>query len=109
MFVVFKILSREVEPEKEVVQEPLLKTASTNDLLDGELARRERMRTEANQLQAELGRIKKEPLAINRVEKMARWKLKSEIHHELYADLYEMIGEFGDDVGSGIVLVDRVS
>jgi len=60
--------------------------------------RQETMRSEASQLQAELGRIKSDTESWRRVEKMTRWKLKCEIHFSLYADLYADMDEFASDV-----------
>lgn len=98
MFVISKILNREVSTEKPLTVEPVLKTVSSNDLLNSHLARRERMRSEANKLQAELAKINQEPIQFKRVEKLSKWKIKTEVHHCLYSDLYEEIGEFSDEV-----------
>jgi hypothetical protein len=74
---------------------------------DHQLSRREKMRTEANILQAELGRIKAESNTFSRIEKLSKWKVKSEIHQSLYSDLYEAIGSVKDNESARLELVDR--
>lgn len=88
-------------------EEPVLEVASSLYVIEKnpqevEFQRRqtriETMRSEANQLQAELSRIRKETNVFDRLHKTSKWKLKSDIHHSLYDDLYLEIGEFRDDV-----------
>lgn len=68
------------------------------------LQRRERMRTEANELQAELKRINEISDSLSRIERLAKWKLKSATHHRLYSDIYDKVGDYESDVVLDITL-----
>jgi len=58
----------------------------------------ERMRTEANQLQAEYGRIKKLDDKFEVLRRTVHWKMKADTHYKLYAEFYDHIEDYTDDV-----------
>jgi len=92
---------KQLDQLRDEESKPYLSVAYKKNLCrsDSEIARRERMRSEASLLQAELSRIKRTPEKMDRVSNMIKWKLKADKHHVLYSDLYEQISdEFKDDV-----------
>jgi len=109
--ITFKAVKSKNEAAGELEKKPELASsiyAVNGDLDDAAFEyrrkRQESMRSEASQLQAELGRIKNETESWRRVEKMAFWKLKCEVHFSLYEDLYAGMDEFA----SGIQLTPKL-
>lgn len=74
-----------------------------NDRKNSELARREGMRTNAAQLQAELVEIQNIEEQYERVKRMARWKISVGIFNSTYQPMLEKEKRFDD----GLSFIDE--
>lgn len=70
-----------------------------NERRESELTRREHMRTESSQLQAELVEIQQINDQYERIRRMAQWKMSAGIFQSRYKDLLKKEKRYNDGVG----------
>ncbi|WP_367023373.1 hypothetical protein [Aliikangiella maris] len=72
-------------------------------------SRQERMRSEAIELQNELERINQITDHSIKLLRMGQWKIKADIHHQLYADIENHIDDYSDEIKLELGLMDNQS